>query len=643
MQLEYPKLFEPLVAGKNIFRNRIFGGPHYAGVPLPGLNRHSMHVETLAEEARGGAAKVTIGDTMTDPVHGIQPWEDWTVDRVHSMFFGECAAAIKQYGAKAFIQLSHPGAYAIVKNPIAPMDIDFKDGTHVTGMTEDLMKHVIDHYAEAAMNAKTCGFDGVMIHGGHGWLLSQFLSPLTNQRTDEYGGSPENRGRFPARVVRAIREAVGPDFLVEYRISGCEYVPGGITPEMAATFLESVQDDLDLVNVSGGTEANPNMPFKPRTVLSVYQPRGYFVNDAAYIKSRLHIPVSAVGSINTPAQAEEILESGKADAVTMVRALIADPYLPEKTRRGCSGDIANCIRCYACLGESETKKTFACSVNPTFPRTYRTMYEYANRPEKRNVLVIGGGCAGLKAAATAADRGHSVTLVEKSGSLGGILKFTDHDDLKEELRDHKNYLIRQVEKRAVNVLLSTEITKENIASFNADAIIVATGSEKVVPPIEGIENAVHILDMYAGIDKVGKNVVIVGGGLSGVEGAVELARKGHKVTVLEAAKGFARDSNRMNSMGLMEACEELKDSASFIDEASVKAIGKDLVRYEKGGETVTLPADTVVYCTGMKSVNGLYLDICNAAPFVEMAGDCVRPRRTMEAIREGYFTALNIK
>lgn len=644
MKMDYPHLFQPLVVGKHIFRNRIFGGPHYGGVPLPGMNRHFMHVETLAEEARGGAAKVTIGDTMVDPVHGVQPWEDWTVDRVRSMYFGECAAAIRQYGAKAFIQLSHPGAYALVPQPIGPMELHFRDGTHVKAMDEALMQHVIDCYIESAVNAKTVGFDGIMIHGAHGWLLTQFLSPLTNQRTDEYGGTPENRGRFPARLIREVRKAVGPDFLIEYRISGSEYLEGGLTPELTGAFLESVQDDLSLVNISGGLETNPNMPYKPRSVLSLYQKRGYFVEDAARIKQRLRIPVSVVGSINTPEQAEEILASGKADAVMMTRGLIADPGFPEKARNNRGGDIANCVRCYNCLGESETRKTFACTVNPTFPRTYRTMYEYAEKPRSRNVLVIGGGCGGLKAAATAAERGHRVTLAERSGSLGGILRFTDHDQLKEELRAHKNYLIRQVEQSGVKVLLNTEITAENAAAFAPDAIIVATGSEKVIPPIPGIElpHVRHVLELHEGAGP-GKRVVIIGGGLSGVETAVDLARRGHRVTVLEALKGFARDTNRMNAMGLRDACDELTDVADFVDEAHVTAITAGQVEYEKGGQTVRLPADTVVYCTGMKARSQLYLELANAAPYVQPVGDCISPRRTMEAIREGYFAALNIK
>ena len=449
MNAYYPHLFTPICVGNTVFRNRIFGAPHYGGVPFPGSNRHDMHIETLAEEARGGAAQVTIGDTMVDPVYGIQPWEPMVASQpLDSMYLGECAAAIRQFGAKAFIELDHPGQFALVPQP------------------------------------------------------------------------------------------VGPDFLIEYRISGDEHVEGGLKPEMTGEFLRYLEPYIDMVNVSGALECDPMLT--TTVIPSIYQPYGTHLEAAAIIKKMLTIPVIAVGAIQTPERAEEIIASGRADAVMLGRPLMADPFLPEKARTGRQDDIAPCTRCLCCLGESETKKTFNCSVNPTFLRQYRLRYEYIQKPERRRVLVVGGGFGGMKAAVTAAERGHEVILAEKGPALGGMLSFTDHDHDKKDLRAHKDHLIHQVAKHDIRVLLNTEITKENAGEYSPDVIIVAVGSEPVVPPIPGIDlpHVSHVLDMYPKIDELGRRIVVIGGGLAGVEPAIELAHRGHEVTVLEALKGY---------------------------------------------------------------------------------------------------------
>ena len=643
MLFAYPNLFKPLVVGKTVFRNRIFGAPHYGGVPFPGSNRHNMHIETLAQEAKGGAAQVTIGDTMVDSRYGIQPWEPMVVSNVlDSMFLGECAAAIKQYGAKAFIEIDHPGQFAVVPEPIGPMAVTLPNGKQVTAMTEEHMAHVARCFAESAVTAKKVGFDGVLIHGGHGWLLQQFASPYFNQRTDAYGGSVENRARFPLQVVRAIREAVGPDFILEYRISGDEHVEGGLKPEDTAEFLKYLEPYLDMVNVSGALECDPMLT--NTTIPGIFTPHGVHLEAAAVIRKALSIPVIAVGAIQSPERAEAILTDGIADAVMLCRPLMADPEFPNKARSGRSDDIAPCTRCLCCLGESETSKTFACSVNPTFLRGYRTEYEYARTPSAQDVLVIGGGFAGMKAAITAAERGHRVTLAEVGDSLGGILRFTDYDSVKVDLRAHKDYLIRQVEKHNVRVLLNTAVTPENVASFGADAIIIAVGSEPVRPRIPGLDgiNVQHILEMYPQIETLGQRVVVIGGGLAGCETAVELARRGHDVTVLEAMKGFARDAHRMASLGLLVETGRLENLHAF-DQMTVTEITPDAVlATDAQGVQHSFPADDVVYGVGMRPRADLYQAIYDAAPTVVAVGDCVKPRRTMEAIREGYFAAMNL-
>lgn len=453
----------------------------------------------------------------------------------------------------------------------------------------------------------------------------------------------ENRARFPRRVVKAIREAVGRDFVIEYRISGDEHVEGGLTPELTGQFLQYLEEYIDIVNVSGGLECSPEGTI--HTIPGIFQPHCANVDAAAQIKKMLSIPVGVVGSITTPEAAEEIIASGRADCVTMTRPLMADPQLPNKARLGRREDIVPCTRCLCCLGESESSHTFACSANPTLLRTYRLNHEYAGRPVSRNVLVIGGGVAGMKAAVTAAEQGHRVTLAEASDRLGGIVNFTDHDSVKEDLRAHKDYLICQVQKSGVQVLLNTSVTPENVARFQAEAIIIAVGSQPIQPAIPGIDlpHVMQILEMYEKEEQVGERVVIIGGGLAGCESAMELCREGRRVTVLEAAKGFARDAHRMASLGLLEE-SKLHPNLKAVDQCRVTEITPEgVVATNRDGNSVLYPADTVVYAVGMRARTQLSVQLSNAAPYVAWAGDCVKPRRTMEAIREGYFAAMNIR
>ncbi len=641
MEMKYKNLFTPLVVGGQVFKNRIFGGPHYTGIPYtPPGNETSFSM--LAAEAKGGIAKVTVSGSAIDDKYGRPSFVPFCFDRSTAAYFSECAQAIKQYGAMAFIELCHNGQFGASETPIGPCELTRPDGVHVKAMDEVLMQHVIDCYVNASVLAKQIGFNGIMIHGGHGWLFTQFASPYFNHRTDEYGGSMENRARFPQRVVQAIREAVGRNFLVEYRVSGDEHVEGGMKPEEVGEFLQYLEEYVDMFNISGGLEC-----FKFGTVYTspgIFQPHGINVEAAGIIKKMVRKPISVVGAITDPAQAEEIIASGKADAVMVMRAICADPDFANKARAGLDEDIVPCTRCLNCFGESESFHTFACSANPTFLRTYRLNHEYSEKPKSRKVLVIGGGVAGMKAAITACDRGHSVTLVEKSDRLGGIINFTDHDEIKVDLNRHKNYLVRQVEKRPIRVVLNREFTPDDLGFIRPEAIIVATGSRPIVPSIPGIDlpNVQHVVDMYENREKLGCRIVLIGGGMSGCETAMELGRAGHHVTVLESLKGFAREAHRMASLGLMEE-NRLNPNVFGWDCTEVTEIMPDgVMAKNKDGTEIFYPADNVLYAVGMKPVNDLCISLAAAAPYVAFAGDCISPRRTMEAIREGYFAAMNI-
>ena len=642
MNPHYPHLFEPLVVGKHVFRNRIFSGPNKNKTLTPDGTPGDYMISYYAEKARGGAAQVTVGCACVDPQYGSVPWNGLSLRKPNYPYLNELSFAIHQYGAKASLELDHTGMYARVDEPIGPSDTVREDGVRVTAMTEDLMKRTADQYAQAALGLKICGFDGAFIHGGHGWLLAQFLSPYTNHRTDQYGGSLENRARFPMMVLDAIRSAVGKDFLLEYRISGSELIEGGLTIDQTTEFIRMIQDKINLVHVSAGIDAIKSVTVK--THPTIFLPHCTHAEWAREMKRRVDIPVVSVGAISSPEQAEKLLADGACDVVAMTRSLIADPYLPQKARSGHSEDISPCVRCLQCLSDEEMRKSLTCAVNPTVSREHRIRAEYAVKPQSKRVLVVGGGAAGLKAAATAFDRGHQVILAESSDRLGGILSFTDQDSIKCDLKAQKDYLIRQVEKRNIDVRLNTRVTRENVDEFCAEAIIIAAGSEPVKPPIEGIDgsNVMHVLEAYTRMDEIGRRVILIGGGLGGVETALELGRRGHEVTVIEACKGLAREANRLHGEGMRQEAEKVALRA--YEETVVLRIEADgVVIRKKDGQIVTLPAETVLYAVGMRPAQKVYLELYDKAPTVTPVGDCVAPRRSAQAITEGYFAAMNIE
>lgn len=598
--------------------------------------------------AKGGAAAVTASELVvhpeTDASHmfhlnlttpGCLASWTWTAD------------AINRHGAIASVELSHSGQYAgtylVDKdkkrglNQYGPSDWVRPDGIPVKALTKEQIQDIVKAYGDTAGLAKRAGFQMVMVHGGHGWLLNQFLSPAFNHREDEYGGSFENRLRLVREVLTSVRNAVGPGFPIEFRMSGSELFEGGYTLEDGVEIAKGVEDLVDMIHVSAGSYQFGFF----NTHLPMFAPHGANVYLAAEIKKHVKVPVATLGALNDPAQMEEIIASGKADVVEMARALLADPELPNKVMANRDDEIVRCLRCFTCMAERPTTGTRRCAVNPLIGRECEGM-DIKPAAVRKRVVVVGGGVAGMKAALTAAQRGHQVTLLEKSDKLGGILKSEQALPFKYEMYQLGLTLARQMEVEGVEVRINTLATQELVEGMKPDALILAVGSTPIVPSLPGIkgENVVVVNNYYLEKDKVGDSVVVLGGGLAGCECAVHLGMEGKKVHIVEMRDSLAVDCNIRHRPILMQQVE--KYCTTHLKHAGLAVTDEGLLCKDENGKEVLIPSDTVICAVGQRSNRDTVMQLRGCAPWVREIGDCARVSNITNAVYQGYHAALDI-
>jgi 2,4-dienoyl-CoA reductase-like NADH-dependent reductase (Old Yellow Enzyme family)/NADPH-dependent 2,4-dienoyl-CoA reductase/sulfur reductase-like enzyme len=652
MNEEFPRLFSPLKVGSRTYRNRVVAAPIYCGTfgTIPFLS--SVFFQAFTERSRGGCAQVTVGETPVDFEYAnrepFDPIDYADLDSASFKSLEKAARIITGNGAIALVELSHCGESKLfipgLKNPIGPMGYVRDDGVEVLAMDEDMMKSVCGNFVVCAKFMKRAGFDGVMIHAGHGWLLHQFLSARTNRRTDGYGGSLENRAKFPAHVVAAVREAMGKDFVIEVRVSGDERVPGGMGVDEVARFCHMIEGWADLIHVSVGLYRDPILSGQ---FSSLFDAHGLNADLSAAVKGAVSIPVAVVGGMNSPEMAEKLIEEGKCDLVALGRQATADPAFANKAATGQKNDIAPCVRCYKCFPGplegviEDLGSLFGCSVNPE--AFYFDESVLGSVPEAvRDVLVVGGGVGGMEAAIVACDRGHRVTLVEKSDTLGGLVRFADKDAYKGDLSRFKDVLIHRVRSRNISLVTEKEVNPDDVAAFGVDAIIIAVGSTPATPSIPGIENAVRAMDVYDNMDGIGQKVVMVGGGLVGCEVGLHLAKNGRSVTIVEMLEEVAGDSYRMHRVALVNELAKMVSIKTGLKCTAVSQHG--VVAVDKEGREEFLVADTVVYATGMEARRREAAELRTAAgniPVFEI-GDCVCAAKVYDAVRQGFVAAMSI-
>ena len=653
---KYPHMFQPMTIKGVTFKNRVFASPITAnrivdhGYPTP------EGIDAYETKARGGFAEVTVTESFIDHEyawrheHGLDVWSN-PMTTFHMESIMTLTEAIKAHGAVASIQLNHVGAMnhpdAIPghKNPIGPSAFVREDGVQVEEMTVEMMEKTAAQWAEAAWNCKALGFNMVNLHGGHGWLLNQFISPRFNHRTDEFGGSMENRARFPIMVCKKIKEVCGDDFLIEYRMSGSERIEGGMTLDDGIEFAQIIQDYVDLLHVTSGVYQDH---VNTKAFSSMFDKHGCNLDLAEAVKKHVRIPVVAVGGFNGPDQIEEAIASGKCDFVAMGRQQFADPEFVNKTLKGREDTIAPCLRC-SCFNPLASDpdarpipELWHCAVNPWSGRELR--WRNAPQPKgRRSVVVVGGGVSGMYAAITAAERGHQVTLLEKEDKLGGLLWFTEKDTDKESLLRYRDSLVARCKYAGVDVRLNTTATRELVESLKPDAVICAVGSHPFVPPIQGIEYAKHALYAYEDLEAIrGKKIVLIGGGAIGCESGYFFASEcGAQVEILEMRDAMCKDSNMSQRMALLPRM----DKAGMVNHCSVnvREITPEGVKYtDKDGSEQFAKADLVLYACGNRANSDVVESLRGCCDWFVVTGDAKQARMVKQATYEGFCAAMDI-
>lgn len=643
---QFPALARSIELKGIVFRNRIALAPMNTnfgeadGTPGEAFTRYYV------ERGRGGAGLLFVSSAYIDPAVRKRAGALLLHDDALIPKFSAFVDAIHATGAKVIQQINHNGRLlksskelrtAVTADAVGPSAVPhLSTGEVPKVLTVSEIKALVEQYGQAARRARDAGFDGVEIHGTHGYLINQFYSRYSNRRTDDYGGSLEKRLRFPLEVYRRVRELVGEDFLICYRLNGRSFEPVE-TPldDVIALGRRLEAEGIDLLHVSAGTSETPSMVLRMIPPGSV--PQGCYADLAGAVKAAVGVPVVSVGRITTPQEAEGILAGGKADFVALGRALIADPYWPQKALSGAPETIRRCIGCnQGCMEQLVQEQKVTCLYNPEVSGPSDQPLAAA----RKRVMVVGGGPAGMEAALVAARRGHSVVLYEKEDRLGGQIPLAAAPPGKGEFAAVGEFLSRELSALEVDVHLNTTVTADIVKQVRPDIVILATGSIPAYPDCLGMDraNVVTAREVLQG-RPVGNRVAVVGGGLVGCETALYLKARGKTVELIEMLERVAADAGPLNRARILDelAAADIRprcDTRLCDFRESGDLVCRAADEYELNVDTVVLATGAVPQAKLRRELEGLYPIYC--------VGDCQAPRNMLAAIHEAYQVAMQI-
>ena len=611
-----------------------------------------LHINYYEQRAKGGTGLIIVENASIDSPQGSNGTTQLRIDHDNYLprLFKFCEN-IHRYGTKIAIQINHAGASAVSSRinmqPVSASDVPSKEGGEIPRpLSKDEILHIVKKYGEAAKRAQTAGFDAVEIHAGHSYLISQFLSPITNKRTDEFGGSVENRTRFCRMVIDEVRKQVGPFFPIMLRLSADELMEGGNTLEDTLEYLDYLQEEVDIFDVSCGL--NGSIQYQ---IDANYLPDGWRSYMAKAVREKFNKPCISMGNVRDPKVAERILADGDADLIGMGRGLIADPAWVNKVATGHECDLRKCISCnVGCAGNRiGVNRPIRCTVNPSVLEG--DVYKKKNVNKNCNVVVIGGGTAGLEAACTAAEVGCNTFLLEKSNELGGLASLISKIPAKNRLADFPHYLMHRAEQLDnLYIFKNTEGTPENIRKFHPNIIVSSTGSAPLLPPIAGLKdridnenhNIYSILGMISHIndfpkDLEGKKVVVVGGGAVGLDVVEFFADRNADISIVEMMDQIGRDLDPVSKNDTKTMMK--KHNVHQLTKTALLEVKDSSFLVRGDGEPYELPFEYGFVCLGMRAQGQLYQNLTEefSSEDVEIMniGDSQRARRIIDGTQEG--------